>query len=67
MTTQLQGVLERMARANDGGIPRLATDSETVSDVGALWRESHRISKEIRKENGSEQNKSSIHAFPRGI
>ena len=49
MATQLQGVIERMARANEG-VQRLADDSESVSDIATLWRESYQISKEIRKE-----------------
>lgn len=66
MTTQLHGVIQKMARANEG-IQTLETDGETANDVASLWRESHKISKEIRKDDGSGRDKSSIHAFPRGI
>ena len=67
MAVQLRGVIELMARANEG-LQRLNADSETVTDIATLWRESHRISKEIRNESeASEQSRSSIHAFPRGL
>jgi Cu/Ag efflux pump CusA len=67
MAVQLRGVIELMARANEG-LQRLNGDSETVTDIATLWRESHRISKEIRKESeDGEQSRSSIHAFPRGL
>jgi len=69
MATQLQGVIERMARANEG-VQRLAGDSESVSDIATLWRESYQISKEIRKDtdDGQQQEqRSSLYAFPRGL
>ena len=66
MTVQLRGVIERMARANES-LQRLNADSETVTDIATLWRETYKISKEIRKESDADQDRSSIHAFPRGL
>lgn len=70
MVVQLQGVIERMARANRG-LERMTSKAECVKDVATLWRESYGISQEIREQVGDstkdDHNRTSLHAFPRGL
>jgi hypothetical protein len=75
MATQLKGVIQRMAKVNEN-LEGLAADSDTVSDVGKLWRESFQIAKEVHaqkemdKDDSAEQPQqrhSSLHVFTRGL
>lgn len=70
MAAQLQGVIQRMAKVNEN-LENMSGDSEAVSDVAKLWRESYQISKEIsNKEDAqdtSEQQPSSLLVFSRGL
>jgi hypothetical protein len=71
MATQLQGVIQRMAKVNEN-LEGMGADSETVSEVAKLWRESYQISKEIQNkdddtEGKMEQQQSSLLVFTRGL
>lgn len=70
MATQLHDVIQRMAKVNEN-LELVLGDSETVSEIAKVWRQSYQISREISKKDNTdqetEQHQSSLLVFSRGL
>lgn len=72
MATQLQDVIQKMARVNKN-LQNITDDSDAVSQVAKLWRESYQIANEIgrkaddKSEQQSQQPQSSLLIYDRSV